>query len=607
MKKALRERIEEIRETSVVLKRLLGILWDVDKKLFLGSLIAVSIPAIIPFINAYIYKLIIDLIVEAVKGAHFNYSYLYTLVGLRFATLIIQNVAFSFQGYIDLLMWTTIPVYLYQMILSKLAALDVEYFETSSFRDVLQRVKESYTWRPLNMFSSFFYTFQSILQLLIALIALATLNLALIFAITLIAIPAFVTQIYYAKTIWGVWAYHSPYRKRFWYLSELVQDAQGIKETKLFQTSKRFLDELSSMQRKFAKDSLNLGKKRLRISLLLDIFGVIIYLGVEVFIILLTVAQKITLGSLSYFSFVLLNFQTGINGFFSNITQLYSHSLYVKDIIQVLDAEPKIKIVSKPTKLNLSRPPKIEFRDVTFSYPGEKIKALNNFNLIINPGEKIAFVGENGAGKTTVIKLLARFYDVNQGEILINGVNIKNIDLLYWYKVLGVIFQDFIRYEYSLRDNIHFGKIYKPLDFSELEKAAKLSGVDKIAKGFASGYEQVLGTTFEGGVDLSIGQWQKVALARAFLRDAPVLILDEPTSSLDAKAEKEIFDKVDKLERDKTVITISHRFSTVKNADRVFVIDKGKIIESGSHKELIKNGGIYSKLFKIQAERYLEN
>ncbi len=596
-------KIEEMRETLIVSQKLLGLIWKSDRKIFIAHIIAISIPAIIPFVNAYIYKLLIDLIIAGI-GHKFDFHTLYTLLAIRFGVLLFQYSAFSFQNYMELLIWTKLPIHLYQLILSKLTSLDVEYFENSRFRDNLQRVRESYAWMPLNMYGNLFYTYQSILQLTIAFLALASLNFALSVGIIIAALPTFINQLYYSKTLWGVWSENSPFRKRFWYLSDLIQNKEGIKEMKIFGTAKRFLAELTGIQKKFAKQNLNVGKKRLRNSFLLNIFGTFIYILIEGFIAVITIAGKISLGSLTYYIFVVNNFETGVSGFFGNLSRVFDQSLYVKDILNVLDMPAKIKIASKPVVINTNMPPKIEFKNVSFSYPESKEKVLDNFSIVIQPGEKVAFVGENGAGKTTIIKLLARFYDVNEGEILINGINIKEIDLVSWYKSLGVIFQDFIKYEYSLEENIHFGKLHEPFNLKNILNAAAFSGVDRIARDLPNGYKQMLGKTFEDGVDLSHGQWQKVALARTFLRDAPILILDEPTASIDAKAEKEIFDKVDKLSKSKTAIVISHRFSTVRNADKIYVIEHGKIVESGTHKTLLAKQGIYAALFKIQAERY---
>ena len=600
-----RKKIEKVVDVARTSKRLMAFLWGMDKKLFLSNLAVAIIPAFIPFVNAYIYKLLIDIVVSAYSHAVFNLRFLYILLILRLVTFIIQEAFLSLQNYIDLLLWTKLPVELYRVVLLKLSQLDLQYFEDSNFKDILQRIKESYTWRPLNMISAIFYTFQSLTGLILAVVIISTLNIFLGIFITLIALPVFLNQTKYAKTIWGLWEENSPYRKKFWYISDLIQNGQSAKEMKIFQTAKNFIGELDKIQKKFVSENTRVGKRRFLTTLLLDIGGILIYFAIELFIILSTIAGKITIGSLTYFTFVIGNFQSAVNGLFRNLSQTYNQTLYVEDIFKVLDAKPLITSPKSAVKVNIRKAPAIEFKNVTFSYPNSRKQVLKNFSIKINPGEKVAFVGENGAGKTTVVKLLSRFYDITSGEILINNVNIKSLDLINWYKTLGVIFQDFIKYEYTLRENIYFGKTFEKENFKEVVKAAGKSGANQVAKTLEKGYEQVLGKTFEGGVDISVGEWQKVALARAFFRNAPILILDEPTASIDAKSENEIFEKVENLGKDKTVIIISHRFSTVKNADRIYVIDKGKIVEEGNHSQLMKKKGIYEKLFNLQAKRYL--
>lgn len=603
--KFFKKNIADFKASFVTAKRLLGLLWETDKWLFLGTTVAVSIPAIIPFVNAYIYKLIIDLVVTSLTSASvFNFQGLYILIGIRVVSLFIQDAAYSFQSYLELILWTKFPIKIYQQILTKLSNLDLQYFEDASFKDKLEKVRDAYQWRTVNMVSYSFYGFQSLLQFLIALVAITTLNWLLIFLFLIAAVPIFINQTNYAKISWGLWQHNSPYRKKFWYLSDLIQGGQSVKEIKIFQTATRFLGELRDIYSKFVKENTKVANRQLVIKLFLNILGVIIYIGIEVFIILSAITKRITIGDITYFTTVLSNFQEGVNGLFSNLSQLYDQSLYVQEMFAVLDTKSKIIVSSNPKEININKAPKIEFKNVIFSYPGTTKKVLNNFSITIEPGQKIALVGENGAGKTTIIKLLARFYDVDQGEILVNGINLKELDLSAWYKTMGVLFQDFIKYEYPLRDNIYFGKAYEPPEIKEIIKAAKLSGADKVAEQLPNGYDQMLGRTFEGGIELSAGQWQKVALARAYLRDAPVLIMDEPTAAIDAKAESEIFDKVEKLSKNKTVIIISHRFSTVRNADKIYVVEKGKIIESGSHTELIENKGTYSTLFNLQAKGY---
>ncbi len=607
-----KEKLSEFKSAYVTCKRLLILLWQVDKKIFLGSFLFASIPAILPFINAYIYKLLIDIIIGAVNGTPIVARSLYFLVGARVITLFLQDSAFSAQEYFDKLLWSKFPTHLYKIVLEKLSTLDVAYFEDSEFKNRLEKVKESYQWKPISMLSSLFYVFQSVLQFGIALFAIATLNWVLIFVVLLVAIPTFINQASQAKFTWGVWDDNSPHRKRFWYLSELLQNGQSIKEIKIFGTASKFLKDLDSIYEKLAKSNASAAQKQLWLNLLFNALNTIVYIATEIYIILSAIAKRISIGDITYYTSVVMNFQSGVHGLFKYASRVFENSLYVSEMFELLDTKPKIIVPKEGVIIDCNSPHKIEFRNVSFSYatgaskyPGSKRKVFDNFSLIIEPGQKIAFVGENGAGKTTLVKLLARFYDVDSGAIFIDNVNIKDIDLPSWYKSLGVLFQDFIKYEYSLKDNIYFGKIFEPENLEAIKEAAQMSGASSVAKKLPHHYKQMLGKTFENGIDLSTGQWQKVALARGFLRDAPVLILDEPTAAIDAKAESEIFNKVEHLAKDKTVIIISHRFSTVRNADKIYVIDKGKIKESGSHEELLKQKGTYAELFMLQAKGYL--
>jgi ATP-binding cassette subfamily B protein len=548
--------------------------------------------------------LLIDLLVHGINDTGFRFQEFYFLIGMRVLTLFAQDVSFSLQNYLDILLWTKFPTHLYHIVLSKLSDLDVQYFEDSSFKDRLEKVRESYAWKPLNMLSSLFFGFQSLIQFLIALFAIATLNWFLMILILLVVVPSFIIQTRYAKLTWSIWNENSPYRKKFWYLSDMIQNGQSVKEIKIFQIAQIFLSELKDIYKSFVTENSKVAKRKFRINIILNFFGILVYGGTEVFILLSALTKRLSIGDISYYTSVLTNFQNGANGLFRNASQLYDQGLYVREMFEVLDIKPKITQLHTPVIPDIHKAPAIVFNNVSFKYPGSEQYILRHFSLTIKPGQKVAFVGENGAGKTTIVKLLARFYDVDQGEILIDGVNIKDLDLSVWYKALGVLFQDFIRYEYPLRENIYFGKVYEPEITADIMRAATLAGADTVADELPKKYEQMLGKVFADGIELSAGQWQKVALARAFYRNSPVLILDEPTASIDAKAESEIFENVGKLTRDKTVLIISHRFSTVRNADVIYVIEKGKIKESGSHEALMKQKGTYAELFTLQAKGY---
>ncbi|MFH0937155.1 MAG: ABC transporter ATP-binding protein [Candidatus Daviesbacteria bacterium] len=598
------EKINQVKDTIWTSTRLIKIVWKIDHWLFSGTLISVLLPAIIPFINFYIYKLVIDLVVATISGSPIDFPRLYTLLGLRIATYFIQDVAFRTQEYLERLLWTKIPIYLNELVLEKISGLDIHYFENSKFKDLLEKVRDSIAWKPQDLMSYLFMGLQSLVQLSIAFVAISRLNWFLVLLVASIAIPEFFNQTKQSKLSWGIWSQNSPFRKKFWYLSSLLQDFRAIKEIKIFRLARRFLDEIRNIQEKFYRDNAKLAKRNYKLNLVFNALSTAVFIGVEIFVVFEALAKRITVGDINFYTGVVSNFQNGLGGLFKNMNGMFSTSLYVQSIFEVLDAEAIVKTSEEPVKLKLNKPPKIEFKNVDFAYPETDKKILNNFSLTINPGEKIALVGENGSGKTTIVKLLARFYDVDKGEILINGINLQKLDLDNWYQYLGVLFQDFNRYEHTAKENIGFGKTFENVKLEDIIEASTSAGAHAMIERFDKGYEQMLGRTFEGGLELSGGQWQKIALGRAFLRNAPILVLDEPTASIDAKAEAEIFNKVKKLSKDKTIIIISHRFSTVRNADKIYVIDNGKIVEAGSHQELMKLDSQYAALFNLQAKGY---
>jgi len=389
------------------------------------------------------------------------------------------------------------------------------------------------------------------------------------------------------------------------YIKNLLSSDSTSKESIIYKTGPVLLDKISKEQKLYYKEfSKENDPWAYRIFLArIFQFGALVYTQY-------LNLTRVFRGILSVGQFALV-FQQSLNLVFSaeEILNQYSsmsaRNKYLDKFFDFLKAEKTITSPPRPVAIPKSPTPQlIEFKNVSFKYPGTDRFILRNFNLAIQGGEKIALVGENGAGKTTLIKLLLRFYDVTGGEILINGVNIKEIDLSEWHKSIGALFQDFIKYQFMFKENVYLGDLAKANQEKFLREAVEKSGANKYLAALPDGINQIVGKMFEGGIDLSGGQWQKLALARAFFRDAPILILDEPTSAIDAKAEYEIFQNVQKLQKNKTVIIISHRFSTVRHADRILVLENGRILEEGNHEELMKVKGLYAELFEIQARGY---
>lgn len=598
------QKFGKLKKTIKTSLRLVGLFWSIDKWLFIFFGITVTLPALIPFAIAYNFKLIIDVVVQVIQGIPPNYQLIAGLVSVGILLYTLQSIAFSAQGYFLRLINTKIPMELYQKVLLKVSSLDLAYFDDSEFKNTLEKTRDSYAWRPINMIQHIFFTFQGFVQIAASMVVLFVLSPILIFVILLVAIPEFINRTKQSELSWVLWDQNSPSRKKFWYLSWLLQDHNAIADMKIFRLPLWFLSEMKVLHENFYYKNKNLATKYMWLNMLFDLFGGVVFVSILIFIIFEAIARRITVGDITYFTSAVGNFQNGVSGFFRNLVNLFEGSLYVESMFEVLDAEPKVKMVEKPVRVDIEKTPKIEFKNIEFTYPGTDKKVFKDFSLTINAGEKIALVGENGAGKTTLVKLLARFYDVDKGEILINGKNLKELDLESWWKILGVLFQDYSKYEYSVKENIFFGKIWGKDDLTEIKKAAADAGAASMVEGLDNKYDQMLGRTFEGGIELSGGQWQKIALARAFFRDSSILILDEPTAALDAKAESEVFNRVERLSKEKTVIIISHRFSTVRNADKIYVTEGGKIVEQGSHQELMKQSGKYSTLFNLQAKGY---
>ncbi len=598
-------KFDQVNRTFSVCSKLIKIVWKSEKFLFLLSLGAVLIPAIVPFIDAYIFKLIIDSVAESLTTSVVNYNYLFTLIGFIFVVSYIQRLSFTIQDYTTKIFYIKLPITFNQIILNKISTLDMERFEDPSFRDTLEKVRDGFSWRPQELMYMILFLCQSTLQVLIALYAIVQLNAFLALLIIVVAIPDIVNQILFSRFSWNIWAQDTPQRKKYGYVSyNLLQDRDSIKEIKIFGLRDRLLQEVKDIRVKFFNENKGILTKELKVNTVFNLLDTMVIVGIVVYLILQAVARKISIGDISFYQAVVMNFNNGIGGLFRNLARIFDQTQYMESIFDVLEIESKVKQSENPVKVDFNKTPKIEFKSVSFKYPQSDSWIFKDFSLVIDPGDKIALVGENGVGKTTLIKLLLRFYDVTGGEILINGTNLRDLDLETWYKTIGVLFQDFIRYEYSARDNIFFGKIWEKENLDLMIEAAKSGGAHIMIKKFDKEYSQMLGRTFEGGIELSGGQWQKIALARAFFRNAPVLVLDEPTAAIDAKAESEIFNKVENLSKDKTVIIISHRFSTVRNADKIYVIENGQIIESGSHKQLLAKEGQYASLFKLQAKGY---
>jgi ATP-binding cassette subfamily B protein len=387
-------------------------------------------------------------------------------------------------------------------------------------------------------------------------------------------------------------------------LTWLLTYQEAAKEIKVFSLKDYLISRFNRFNDRFIAENRQLSRKQNLYSFVLDILGTGSYYAFMVFAAFKAVFGKITIGDLTMYSGTIRQFQNILQGIFADIARFYESNMFLTRYFEFIELKPTIVNSSIPKIIDNSRPVTIEFKNVNFTYNRDKPLVLKNINFQIREAQNLALVGENGAGKTTLIKLLLRLYDVTSGQILINGMDIREIDIASLRANVGVIFQDFMTYEMTVMENIGFGDIKRIEETDKIKKAAELSGAAEFIEKFPEEYNTMLGKYFEKGEELSGGQWQKIALARAFFKDARVLALDEPTASLDPKAEYLVFANLIKQTKNKSLILVSHRFSTVRLADNIIVLHKGEIIEEGSHEQLMVKNGHYAKLFSLQAKWY---
>jgi ATP-binding cassette subfamily B protein len=417
-------------------------------------------------------------------------------------------------------------------------------------------------------------------------------------------IPAFLGEAHFAALGYSLLYQWTPERRLLDYLRYMGASDESAKEVKLFGLSDFLVGRYATLSDRFYDENKRLAVRRNVVSTVLVSIGTLGYYAAYAVIIYMTVMGRFTIGALTFLAGSFRQSRDLIQQVLLSLSQIYEQSLYLSDLFTFFDVRPRV--VSAPGARPVPTPVRkgFEFRDVGFRYPGSETWAVRHLTFEIPAGERLALVGENGAGKTTLVKLLARLYDPDEGRILLDGTDLRAYDLASLRRNVGVIFQDFVRYDFVLRENIGVSQVEALSDEARIQDAARRSLADGLAARFEKGYDQMLGRRFDGGVELSGGEWQKVALARAYMRDAQVLILDEPTASLDARAEYQVFLRFAELTKGRMAVLISHRFSTVRMADRILVLQGGELVEQGTHDELVAKKGLYAELFSLQAAGY---
>ncbi|HEX7232363.1 MAG TPA: ABC transporter ATP-binding protein [Candidatus Binatia bacterium] len=489
-------------------------------------------------------------------------------------------------------------------IIRKALTLDLAFFEHPDFYDRLQNARREGGYKPVELINDTFQIVQNVITILSFAVLMFRFSPWLVLILLATSIPSFIAETRFSEQGFRLLTRRAPETRQINYLSRLLTEDTAAKEIKLFNLGDTLLGRYITLFDKFFQEDKSLAVRRAAVGFALGLVATLGFYGSYAWIVWRTVQATISLGDMTLYLTIFRQGQTTFQSILAGIGNIYENNLFMAHYFEFLELKPRLEAGTARRKLPASLSQGVEFRNVGFRYPDQEDWVLHGINLTMRPGEKIALVGHNGAGKTTLIKLLARLYDPSEGIILFDGIDIREVDPLDLRQKIGVIFQDFVRYHLPARENIGFGQIGTAENMDSIIASARKSGAEAIIEKLPEGYETTLGRWFHGGHELSLGEWQRIALARAFMRDAEILVLDEPTASLDAQTEYEIFQRFKELTQGKMAILISHRFSTVRMADRIVVIDSGRIAEMGSHEELLRIEGIYARLFSMQAEGY---
>lgn len=598
LRSAWRERMHALRNVP----QLIRIVWDSGRGVVAGGLTCRVISALIPIAALAVTKRILDA-VQARFSGHPIPSYFWWLVGAEFALAALAAVLGRTMGFFDALLADRFTRHVSVEVLAHASRLDLASYEDPVFYDKLERARVQATDRIAMI--------QALGGLLQQFIAAATLSLSILYfspwlLLVLVAavVPAFLGESHFAFAGYALNISQTPVRRQLDYLRLLGASKESAKELKLFGLSDFLIRQYSDLANRLYEQSVALARRRLLAGAFLALLSTSGYYGAYAYVIFRTVTGDLSWGTLQFLIGAIAGASSNIQTIFSTFSSVADQSLFLTDLVEFFRVGPKLQ--SKPGAIPAPRPIRdgIVFDKVSFRYPGLDRLVLDRLDLRIGAGERIALIGENGQGKTTIVKLVTRLYDPTEGRILLDGADLRDYRIEDLHREIGVIFQDFVRYEMTARQNIAVGRIEFEPKNGEIEHAAQRSMADAVIERLPRKYEQLLGRRFEGGADLSGGEWQKVALARAYLRDAQMLILDEPTAALDARSEYEVFRRFAELTSGKMALLISHRFSTVRMAGKIVVLENGRIAEEGPHDRLMAMGGRYAQMFELQASSY---
>lgn len=594
---------------ALQLRAAINIVWKSGPLWTLANIALLVVQGFLPLASLYLMKLVLDEVTVGLGSSptQADFGRVAVLIALAGGVALLQGLASVLSRLVNEAQVEAVTDHVRDILHAKSVEVDLEYYEHAEYYDKLHRAQREAPYRPVQIVNGLFQVGQSSLSLAVMAALLLSLHWAVALVLLLAALPGVLVRLRYSHILFQWNRKSTSAQRQAWYYEWMLVDGRHAKEIRLFNLGPLFIERARRLRRLLRLERLRIATRRSRAELVTQVSENATMFGVYAFIAYRALQGTITIGDLVMYYQAFQRGQGFLTGVLRGLAGLYEDSMFLAYLDEFLALEPKI--VAPPNPQLVPRPIRegVTFSDVSFRYPMGSAEVLQHINLTIRPGEVIALVGENGAGKTTLVKLLCRLYDPDQGAILVDNTDLRCFDPLGWRREVSVIFQDFLHYNVSAQENIWFGNIELPPTEDQIITAAQKAGVHDVISNMKHDYQTVLGKMLEEGEELSIGQWQKIALARAFLRDAQMIILDEPASALDAKSEYALSQGFRELIGNKSAVLISHRLSTVRMADCIYVLENQTIAEQGTHDELMRRGGIYATLFSTQAESYLES